>query len=157
MHLRLLILSMIVHSVHNNPQSLRFTADNCDAKLSCKALERDSRGTSTFCPVLKPTYSSWLDLFIIPSLCDYICHQLAPPQASWVGIQHQSTVHAMTMLFSKSWIVHLDLTPRSSECSYSHTHTLSVMGRKKWPSIYTDNLHLGCSYHLHTSHHFLYT
>ena len=43
-----------------------------------------------------------------------------------LGIQH----HTTTMLFGKSWIVHLDLSP------------------------YTDNLRLECSYQLHCSHHF---
>ena len=36
----------------------------------------------------------------------------------------------------------------------THTHTPSVMGRTKWPATYPDNLHSGCSYHLHSSHCF---
>ena len=62
----------------------------------------------------------------------------------------------MTMLFGKSYILHQDLTPRS-ECSYSHTqHRLLWVGRNGLPPT-PDNLHLGGSYHLHSSHRFLST
>ena len=42
--------------------------------------------------------------------------------------------------------MHLDLTPHSSECSCSHTHTHCLLwaGRNGLPST-PDNLHLGCT------------
>ena len=100
--------------------------------------------------MVKPTYSSWLALFVIPSLCGYNYHQLAPPQAFSI------TLLAMTMLFGK-----LDCAPKTdsmfpSVVTATHTHCLLRAGQNGLPPT-LDNLHLGCSYHLQSSHHFLST
>ena len=39
---------------------------------------------------VKSIFQILLALFIIPAFCGYNYHQLASPQASWVGIQHHS-------------------------------------------------------------------
>ena len=104
------IVSMIIHSIHNNPRSLSCTAE---MKTDCD----------------NPSAAMWL--------------QLAPPQTSWVVIQHHSTYMQWLRFLVKSWIVHLDLI-HIPECSYSHTNTPSVMENGLSPT--PDNLHLGCSF-----------
>jgi len=57
--------------------------------VTSSAVDRDCRGTSTFCPVVKPMYSNWVAL----SANLYVATTITivtSPQASWVGIQHHS-------------------------------------------------------------------
>ena len=68
---------------------------------------------------------------------------LSLPQAFWV-------------YHSTCTLVRLDCAPRSNSIvTDTHTHCLFWAGQNGlWPT--PDNLHLGCSYYLHSSHHFFF-
>ena len=97
-------------------RSLRCTADNCDCDNWPAKHCKDSRGTMT-CPVVKPTYSSWLALFIIPPLCG--------SSSSPTGImsRHSASPYMQWLCF----LVRAELCTyiwfHVSKCSYTHTHT----------------------------------
>ena len=83
-----------------NPWSLTWIASNWESDLQTTVSLFRNYGHHTKllvgllkkrCCHKKRLYSSWLALFVIPSLCGYNYHQLVHPQASWVGIQDHST------------------------------------------------------------------
>ena len=69
-------------------------------------------------------------------------HQLASPQA------HSAPLNM-------SFLVRAGLC--KSSYSHTHTHTICYGQDEKGLPPALDNLHLGCSYHLHSSHCFLST
>ena len=69
-------------------------------------------------------------------------HQLASPQT------HSAPLYVRFLV--KSWIV------RASVVTATHTHHLLCAGQNGLRPA-PDNLHLGCSYHLYSSHRFLST
>ena len=98
---------------------------------------------------------------MLKSIGAFVCVRLRGVVRFWEGplreaplYRHSASLYMRFLVMS--WIVHLDLhVPKCSYNSHTHTHVLweGQNGLRPAP----DNLNLGCSYHLHSSHRFLST